>query len=100
MRAKQIVPLFRCVILAMCSGVAIPLCAADCGKTSERAANLALAHSPTSILMLAKEIQGKKIANRQGVVISKIVLVRVDRIIKNRNAVSDVVRGIGTARSF
>lgn len=60
MRAVQFIPFVRCAILAMCSGVAVPLCVADCGKTSERATNLALAHSPTSIQMLAKEIRGKK----------------------------------------
>jgi len=42
----------------MCSSIAVPLCFADCRKTS--AENLALAHSPTSIQMVAKEIQGKK----------------------------------------
>jgi hypothetical protein len=57
-RAKEFVLLFRCAILAMCSSIAVPLCFADCAEKS--AANLTLAHSPTSIQMLAKEIQGKK----------------------------------------
>jgi len=60
MRATQFAPLARCAILVLCSGIAVPLCVADCGKTGERAAHLALAHTPTSIQMLAKEIQGKK----------------------------------------
>ena len=60
MRATQFAPLVRCAILVTCSGIAVPLCVADCGKTSDRVANLALARSPTSIQMLAMEIQGKK----------------------------------------
>jgi hypothetical protein len=50
----------RCAILAMCLAVLIPLCFANCDKTGEQAANLALEHSPTSIQRLAKELQGKK----------------------------------------
>lgn len=61
MRATEFAPLIRCAILAMCSGTAVSSCVADCGKTSELAASLALAHSPASIQMLAKEIQGKKV---------------------------------------
>jgi hypothetical protein len=59
-RAEQFIPFVRCAILAMCSSIAIPLCFADCGKTGELAANLAFAHSPTSIQRLAKELKGKK----------------------------------------
>jgi hypothetical protein len=50
----------RCTILAMCLGVLIPLCFANCDKTGEQAANLAMEHSPTSIQRLAKELQSKK----------------------------------------
>jgi len=59
-RAEQFITFVRCAILAICFSIAIPLCFADCGKTSELGANLGLAHSPTSIQMLARELQGKK----------------------------------------
>jgi hypothetical protein len=59
-RTEQFIPFVRCVILAVSSSIAIPLCFADCGKRSELAPNLALAHSPASIQELAKELQGKK----------------------------------------
>jgi len=59
-RARRYIPFVRCAILAMCASFAIPLCFADCGKTSELTTNLALADSPTSIQRLAKELQGKR----------------------------------------
>jgi hypothetical protein len=59
-RAEQFIPFVRCAILTVFSSIAIPLCYADCGKTSELAANSGLAQSPTSIQRLAKELQAKK----------------------------------------
>jgi hypothetical protein len=50
----------RCSVLALCSSIAVPMCFADCGKTSELPANSALTNSPISIQRLAKELQGKK----------------------------------------
>jgi hypothetical protein len=59
-RVGRFTPYIRWAILAMCSSIAIPLCFADCAKTTELATNLVLAHSPASIQDLAKTLQGKK----------------------------------------
>jgi hypothetical protein len=61
----------RWSVFALCSGIAVPLCFADCGNTSELPENLALAHSPTSIQRLAKELQGKKGDEVEAVVIKQ-----------------------------
>ena len=60
MKADQFILFVRCAILALCSSIAVPLCSANCDKTSELATSLPLAQSPTSIQRLARELQGKK----------------------------------------
>jgi len=60
MRAVQFMLFLRCGIVALFSGLAIPVCLADCGNSAQLGTTSAVGDSPAAIQKLAKAIQGKK----------------------------------------